>query len=68
VDALDDLLVGHVAHRAAGAAHDVERVGPVGRVADGQRLGDGRGLTGCTVSQPFSNAVAIGEQPVACAP
>ncbi len=26
------------------------------------------GLTGFTVSQPFSYAVAIGEQPVACAP
>jgi hypothetical protein len=26
------------------------------------------GLTGLTVSQPFSKAVAIGEQPVACAP
>ena len=40
-DALHDLGVADVADRAAGAAHRVEHVGPVGRVADGERAGDG---------------------------
>ena len=44
LDALDDLVVGDVLDRAAGAADDVEHVGPVGRVADGERLGDRVGL------------------------
>lgn len=40
-DAGDDLLVGHVPDRAAGAAHRVEDVRAVGRVADRQRARDG---------------------------
>src|SRR6266700_7918483 len=40
-DRVDDLVVAHVGDRPAGAAHHVEYVWPVGRVADGQRLGDG---------------------------
>ena len=39
-DALDDLVVGDVLDGPTGAAGDVERVRPVGGVADGERLGD----------------------------
>ena len=68
-DALDDLVVGDVRHRAAGAAHGVEHVGPVGRVADGQRAGDRvRPHRAAPRRGPSANALATGEQPVACAP
>ena len=50
------------------SARELERVGPVGRVADRQRLGDRVGLDGPQRSSPAANAVATGEQPVACAP
>src|SRR5829696_6318807 len=43
-DALDDLVVAHPAHRAAGAPDGVEGVGPIGRVADVERLRDAEGL------------------------
>ena len=39
--AVDDLGVGHVLDRAAGAPDDVQHVRAVGRVADRERLGDG---------------------------
>ena len=56
-------------HRAAGRAHGVERVRPVGRVADVERLGDaGRLHRLHDVRRPSANAVAIGEQPADCAP
>ena len=40
-DRVDNLVVAHVGDHAAGAPHHVEHVGPVSRVADGQRLGNG---------------------------
>ena len=68
-DALAHLVVADVLDRTTGAAADVEHVGAVGRVADGQALGDGVGLDRadrrrCRPCTPW----LTGEQPVAWAP
>ena len=44
LDAVDDFVVGHRIDGAAGLVHHLERVVAVGRVADGERLGDRVGL------------------------
>ena len=69
LDAVADLVVGDSVDRAAAATRELERVRPVGRVADRQRLGDRVRLDRLAeVAARRSNAVATGEQPSAWAP